>query len=114
MCLLVTNADDHTLVAFSLAHDLGEVCLAVANHSKVRLVDNLASALLCEVITLLEKLAERMLGLLFLLGVHYWHTIWQLRLRLHCWHSVRLLLLLAFCRHTVRLLNFFLLFSQLV
>ena len=101
MCLLVTNADDHTLVALSLAHDLGEVCLAVANHSKVRLVDNLASALLCEVITLLEKLAERMLGLFFLLGVH-------------CWHSVRLLLLLTFCRHTVRLLNFFLLFSQLV
>ena len=101
MCLLVTNADDHTLVALSLAHDLGEVCLAVANHSKVRLVDNLAGALLCEVMTLLEKLAERMLGLLFLLGVH-------------CWHSVRLLLLLAFCRNTIRLLHFFLLFGLLV
>ena len=101
MCLLVSNSDDHTLVALSLAHDLGEVCLAVANHSKVRLVDNLTSALLCEVTTLLEKLAERMLGLFFLLGVH-------------CRHIDSLLLLRVNCRHIFRLLFFFLLFCLLV
>ena len=75
MYLPVTNADDHTLVALPLAHDLREVCLTIANHSKVRLVDALFSFGLFEVATLLEKLAERMLDLFFLLHACCWHTI---------------------------------------